>query len=62
MLTQFEGHSTRDVSAVLGLNETTVRVHLFRAIRSLRKHLSDQTWLSPRGAAPGIAKPEPETT
>jgi RNA polymerase sigma-70 factor (ECF subfamily) len=40
VLNQFEGHSTREVSQLLGLNEATVRVHLFRAIRSLRKRLS----------------------
>ncbi|MBM3769786.1 MAG: RNA polymerase sigma factor [Acidimicrobiia bacterium] len=28
--------STRDVSAMTGLNESTVRVHLFRAVRKLR--------------------------
>ncbi len=40
VLNQFEGHSTREVSQLLGLNEATVRVHLFRAIRSLRQRLS----------------------
>ena len=32
--------STSDVSAALGVSEATVRVHLFRAIRRLRKLLS----------------------
>jgi RNA polymerase sigma-70 factor, ECF subfamily len=32
--------STGDVSAALGVSEATVRVHLFRAIRKLRKLLS----------------------
>jgi RNA polymerase sigma-70 factor (ECF subfamily) len=32
--------STSDVSAALGVSEATVRVHLFRAIRKLRKLLS----------------------
>ena len=33
MLSHFEGRSSREVSAMTGLNESTVRVHLFRAIR-----------------------------
>lgn len=36
MLSHYEGHSSKDVSAMTGLNESTVRVHLFRAIRKLR--------------------------
>jgi RNA polymerase sigma-70 factor (ECF subfamily) len=32
--------STSDVSQALGLSEATVRVHLFRAVRKLRKLLS----------------------
>ena len=48
VLNQFEGHSTREVSQLLGLNEATVRVHLFRAIRSLRQRLSTQ--LRPAGS------------
>jgi len=36
MLSQFEGRSSREVSGLTGLNESTVRVHLFRAIRRLR--------------------------
>jgi RNA polymerase sigma-70 factor, ECF subfamily len=32
--------STSDVSAALGLSEATVRVHLFRAVRKLRKLLA----------------------
>lgn len=47
VLSQFEGHSTREVSQLLGLKEATVRVHLFRAIRSLRKQLAGQSWLAP---------------
>lgn len=45
MLSQFEGRSSREVSALTGLNESTVRVHLFRAIRRLRGLLAS-------GAAP----------
>ena len=36
MLSHYEGRSSREVSAMTGLNESTVRVHLFRAIRRLR--------------------------
>jgi RNA polymerase sigma-70 factor (ECF subfamily) len=36
VLSQFEGRTSREVSAMTGLNESTVRVHLFRAIRKLR--------------------------
>jgi RNA polymerase sigma-70 factor (ECF subfamily) len=36
MLSHFEGRSSREVSAMTGLNESTVRVHLFRAIRRLK--------------------------
>lgn len=35
-LSHFEGRSSREVSQMTGLNESTVRVHLFRAIRRLR--------------------------
>ncbi len=42
ILNQFEGYSTKEVANMLNLAEATVRVHLFRAIRSLkpllRKH------------------------
>jgi RNA polymerase sigma-70 factor (ECF subfamily) len=36
MLSHYEGRSSREVSGMTGLNESTVRVHLFRAIRRLR--------------------------
>ncbi|MCM3881906.1 MAG: sigma-70 family RNA polymerase sigma factor [Vicinamibacterales bacterium] len=36
MLCHYNDHSTRDVAAITGLNESTVRVHLFRAVRKLR--------------------------
>jgi len=36
MLCHYNDHSTRDVAEITGLNESTVRVHLFRAIRKLR--------------------------
>jgi len=40
MLSHYDGRSSREVSAMTGLNESTVRVHLFRAIRRLRGLLS----------------------
>ena len=46
VLSQFEGHATRDVAAMLDLTEATVRVHLFRAIRSLRRILGAQHWFT----------------
>lgn len=42
LLCHQDGQSTHDVGQSLGLNESTVRVHLFRAIRKLRKILSPQ--------------------
>jgi RNA polymerase sigma-70 factor, ECF subfamily len=45
VLSQELGYSSREVSAMTGLNESTVRVHLFRAIRKLR------TLLTPPGKA-----------
>ena len=41
MLSQIEGHTTREVSEVTGLSEATIRVHLFRALRRLRRLLAD---------------------
>jgi RNA polymerase sigma-70 factor (ECF subfamily) len=43
MLSHYEGCTSREVSALTGLNESTVRVHLFRAIRKLRTLLGDAT-------------------
>ena len=40
MLSHYEGQSSKEVSVMTGLNESTVRVHLFRAIRKLRGLLS----------------------
>jgi len=40
VLSHVEGCTSREVSALTGLNESTVRVHLFRAIRKLRSLLS----------------------
>lgn len=36
LLTHFDDRPTREVSEILGLKESTVRVHLFRALRRLR--------------------------
>jgi RNA polymerase sigma-70 factor (ECF subfamily) len=36
VLSQEHGYSSREVSAMTGMKESTVRVHLFRAIRKLR--------------------------
>jgi RNA polymerase sigma-70 factor, ECF subfamily len=41
VLSQIEGYSAREVGDITGLNESTVRVHLFRAIRRLRKLLTE---------------------
>ena len=41
LLSQVEGCSSREVGAITGLNESTVRVHLFRAVRKLRRLLGD---------------------
>ena len=49
MLSHYEGCTSREVSAMSGLNESTVRVHLFRAIRKLRVLLGE-------GAAPAREK------
>ena len=43
MLSHYEGCSSREVSGITGLNESTVRVHLFRAIRKLRVLLNEAT-------------------
>jgi RNA polymerase sigma-70 factor (ECF subfamily) len=53
VLSHVEGRTSREVSALTGLNESTVRVHLFRAIRKLRTLLAnDQT----AATAPGELK------
>ena len=48
MLSHYEGCTSREVSVLTGLNESTVRVHLFRAIRKLRTLLGN-------GGAAGIS-------
>lgn len=51
VLSHVEGCTSREVSAMTGLNESTVRVHLFRAIRKLRALLGPET-------AVGVEEPE----
>lgn len=51
MLSHYEGCTSREVSALTGLNESTVRVHLFRAIRKLRNLLAADG----EGVHPGTA-------
>jgi RNA polymerase sigma-70 factor (ECF subfamily) len=43
VLSHVEGRTSREVSALTGLNESTVRVHLFRAIRKLRVLLANDS-------------------
>jgi RNA polymerase sigma-70 factor (ECF subfamily) len=38
-----EGLATKDIAAVLKLSEATVRVHLHRALSTLRRRLGDET-------------------
>jgi RNA polymerase sigma-70 factor (ECF subfamily) len=42
VLSQIEGHTAREVAELTGLSESTVRVHLFRAIRRLRTLLGKE--------------------
>ena len=42
LLCHYADHSTRDVAEMIGLNESTVRVHLFRAVRKLRTAMEGQ--------------------
>ena len=50
VLRHLQGCSTSEVGAIMGLNESTVRVHLFRALRALRVLLGQTTLLNPRTA------------
>jgi RNA polymerase sigma-70 factor (ECF subfamily) len=43
-LCQIAEQSTSEVSKALGLSEATVRVHLFRAVRKLRRLLERERW------------------
>ena len=52
MLSHYEGCTSREVSALTGLNESTVRVHLFRAIRKLRTLLAESRGRKESGETP----------
>jgi RNA polymerase sigma-70 factor (ECF subfamily) len=56
MLSHYEGRSSREVSAMTGLNESTVRVHLFRAIRRLRSLLAGGTPAAAAGRSSRAAR------
>jgi DNA-directed RNA polymerase specialized sigma24 family protein len=43
MLCHYGDCSPREVSAMTGINESTVRVHLFRAVRKLRGFLGGKS-------------------
>jgi RNA polymerase sigma-70 factor (ECF subfamily) len=45
VLHQLEGHSTTEVADMLSISNATVRVHLFRALKSLKTALSTERWL-----------------
>ena len=49
VLSHVEGRTSREVSALTGLNESTVRVHLFRAIRKLRALLANDAVVAGSG-------------
>ena len=53
ILCHLEGRSAREVSAIMGLNESTVRVHVFRAVRKLRGLLDRSDWTTRGRTAPG---------
>src|SRR3954469_23992352 len=53
VLSHVEGRTSREVSALTGLNESTVRVHLFRAIRKLRTLLGGDTAVPASGEQKG---------
>jgi len=53
VLSHVEGHTSREVSAMTGLNESTVRVHLFRAIRKLRTLLAPDGMSAPAAVGEG---------
>lgn len=59
ILSHFEGRPAQEVSLIMGLNESTVRVHLFRAVRKLRGALTREEWMdrAPVGRAYGSRRP-----
>jgi RNA polymerase sigma-70 factor (ECF subfamily) len=48
LLSQIDGRSAKEIALITGLNESTVRVHLFRALRTLRRLLRHERWLVER--------------
>lgn len=63
VLSHFEGCTAREVASMTGLRESTVRVHLFRAIRNLRKMLvgvpaAQEERVEDRADQPGIGEPQ----
>jgi RNA polymerase sigma-70 factor (ECF subfamily) len=59
ILSHFEGRPAQEVSLIMGLNESTVRVHLFRAVRKLRGALTREEWMdrTPVGRNQGSRRP-----
>jgi RNA polymerase sigma-70 factor (ECF subfamily) len=55
-------HSTSEVSQTLGLSEATVRVHLFRAVRKLRKLLASERVRKPSRPSESGIQAAGETT
>jgi RNA polymerase sigma-70 factor, ECF subfamily len=60
-LSHFDGRTAREVSAITGMNEATVRVHLFRAVRKLKRLLqppdgTNSTASGQAGRASGAAE------
>ena len=49
ILIYLEGGTAREVGVVMGLSESTVRVHLFRAVRKLRRLLDRDGWTARSG-------------
>lgn len=48
LLSQIDGRSAKEIGLITGLNESTVRVHLFRALRALKRILGNERWLVER--------------
>ena len=59
ILRHLEGSTAREVSLVMGLTESTVRVHLFRAIRKLRGLLDRHGWTARVRTAPHVMDLDP---
>jgi RNA polymerase sigma factor (sigma-70 family) len=47
VLSHYGGHSSREIGELTGINESTVRVHLFRAVRRLRWVLTEMAGGAP---------------